>query len=66
MYFVTASLARRWYSSALAAAGSCGRPRLRCSSSFSDACARASSRLSSVTSSSQVIGTRCTLRRLQV
>jgi hypothetical protein len=39
---------------------------LRCSSRRSDACARASSRSSRLTASSQDIGTRCTLRYDQV
>ena len=66
MYFVTAAFARCVYSSGVEAAVSGGKPRLRCSSSFSDACARASSRLSSTTSSSHVIGTRWTFCRLHV
>ena len=49
---------RRHCDNRAAAAGA----RLRCSSRRDDACARPSSRSSRLTSSSQVIGTRCTLR----
>ena len=65
MYFEIAAFARLACSSALADGTSGGRPRLRCSSRRSMVCARASSLFRSITSSSQVSGTRCTLRRLQ-
>ena len=44
MNFVTAALARCWYSASFVTSGICGRARLRSSSSRSAACDRASSR----------------------